>query len=100
MKIVPWGMRKLLVFIKENYNNPPLYVTENGCSDSGETLHDEQRVKFYTNYLNEVLKGNGCWPQKYGSDYLQCCVIPTRTSSYVTARGVPPLRCSLSAGYP
>ncbi len=57
LKIVPWGLRKLLVWIKDTYNNPPVYITESGCSNTGETLHDAQRVNFYRETTNEVLKG-------------------------------------------
>lgn len=28
--IVPWGMYKALNYVKENYNNPVMMVTENG----------------------------------------------------------------------
>jgi beta-glucosidase len=28
--IVPWGMRKVMNYIKERYNSPPVYITENG----------------------------------------------------------------------
>lgn len=44
--MVPWGFGKLLLWIKDHYDNPPLYVTENGFSDSGE-LHDVGRINYY-----------------------------------------------------
>lgn len=44
--IVPWGFRKLLNRIKSDYNNPPIYITENGMGDNGE-LNDEQRVRYF-----------------------------------------------------
>lgn len=57
-------MRKLLVWIKANYNNPPVYITENGVSDDSKhygSLQDQQRVRFCTNYINNVLKGIYCF---------------------------------------
>lgn len=44
---VPWGFRKLLVWIRDQYRNPPLVVTENGFADHGE-LDDQNRIKYYT----------------------------------------------------
>jgi lactase-phlorizin hydrolase len=52
---VPWGLRKLLVWIKNEYGNPEIIVTENGCSDNG-GLEDNQRVEYFRLYINEVLK--------------------------------------------
>jgi beta-glucosidase/6-phospho-beta-glucosidase/beta-galactosidase len=43
---VPWGFRKMLNWIAKEYNNPPVLVTENGFSDSGE-LNDTDRVDYY-----------------------------------------------------
>jgi lactase-phlorizin hydrolase len=63
---VPWGIRRLLVWIRDNYNNPDVYITENGVSDDAEhfgQLQDQQRIRFYTNYINNVLKAiklDGC----------------------------------------
>jgi len=45
--VVPWGFRKLLVWIANEYNNPPVYVTENGFSDRGE-LEDANRTNYLT----------------------------------------------------
>lgn len=46
LKVVPWGMRKLLNWIKDIYNNPPVYITENGFADVGE-VEDLGRVSYY-----------------------------------------------------
>ena len=58
--IVPWGLRRLLKWIKDSYGNPPVYVTENGCSDRRNDVDDQQRVNYYRCYINEVMKGKIC----------------------------------------
>ena len=55
--MVPWGLRKLLNWIKDNYGNPPVYITENGVSDRNSSMDDQHRVNFYRAYIDEVLKG-------------------------------------------
>ncbi|KAK4874765.1 hypothetical protein RN001_014125 [Aquatica leii] len=55
LKDVPWGFRKLLSWIKQEYNNPTVYVTENGFADLGE-LYDFGRIRYHQGYLNELLK--------------------------------------------
>ncbi|KAL3857463.1 hypothetical protein ACJMK2_012133 [Sinanodonta woodiana] len=57
LRINPWGIRSLLIWIRDRYGNPPLYITENGVSDDG-TLHDTRRNYYYQGYINEVLKGS------------------------------------------
>lgn len=59
---VPWGIRKLLKYIHENYR-AKIFVTENGCVVPGETnlepparLNDDFRVDFFKRYSNEILK--------------------------------------------
>ncbi|KAJ8973206.1 hypothetical protein NQ317_018955 [Molorchus minor] len=52
--IVPWGLRKLLKWVKDTYNNPKILVTENGCSDNG-TLDDDMRIDYHRGYLSAVL---------------------------------------------
>ncbi|XP_048808723.1 lactase/phlorizin hydrolase isoform X2 [Lagopus muta] len=57
LKVVPFGFRKLLRWIKEEYNNPPIYVTENGISERGAIdLNDTWRIHYHRNYINEALK--------------------------------------------
>ncbi len=54
--VVPWGCRKLLHWIRERYDNPPIYITENGCAyedvpGADGSIHDERRIAFYRDYL-------------------------------------------------
>ncbi|CAG5865922.1 unnamed protein product [Menidia menidia] len=57
LRITPFGLRRLLRFIKEEFGNPPIIITENGVSESGPVdLNDPHRVYFYKNYINQVLK--------------------------------------------
>ncbi|XP_019410207.1 PREDICTED: lactase-phlorizin hydrolase [Crocodylus porosus] len=57
LKVTPFGFRKILRWIKEEYNNPPIYVTENGISERGYTgLNDTWRMHYYKSYINEALK--------------------------------------------
>nr|AJE75662.1 putative glycosyl hydrolase [Chrysomela lapponica] len=54
--IVPWGARKMLKWVKDTYNNPPVFITENGVCDNGTSLNDFGRIQFYQDYLSEILK--------------------------------------------
>ncbi|XP_063174479.1 lactase/phlorizin hydrolase isoform X1 [Candoia aspera] len=58
LKVTPFGFRRLLKWIKEEYNNPPIYVTENGISERTDTgLNDTWRIHYLKSYINEALKG-------------------------------------------
>jgi beta-glucosidase/6-phospho-beta-glucosidase/beta-galactosidase len=46
----------MLAWIAHEYNNPPVFVTENGFSDRGE-LEDVDRIKYLTVSIN-ILKWN------------------------------------------
>lgn len=46
LKVVPWGFRKLLRWIKNEYDNPLIYVTENGFADDG-SLQDLDRIYYH-----------------------------------------------------
>lgn len=63
LKVTPFGLRKILNWIKIHYNNVPVYVTENGISDTNGSLTDLHRIHYYRTYINEMLKGIR-WPQK------------------------------------
>ena len=53
----PELMRDILVWIKNEYNNPPLYITENGFSDKTGQINDADRIDYYKYYINYVLQG-------------------------------------------
>lgn len=69
LKHVPWGLRGLLNYFKNTYNNPLVYVTESGFADTEtERLNDEGRVRYYREYINEMLKAvtiDGCNVKAY-----------------------------------
>ncbi|KAK6915790.1 Glycoside hydrolase family 1 [Dillenia turbinata] len=59
--IVPWGIQKVLKYIAEKYNCPPIYITENGMDDEeddraplDEMLDDKKRVSYFRGYLAAV----------------------------------------------
>lgn len=52
--MVPWGFYNLLTKIREDYNNPPVYISENGFPTQG-GLNDDDRVSYYRQYLNMML---------------------------------------------
>ena len=47
----------MMNWFKYNYNNIPVYITENGISDRNGSLYDYDRIHFYRLYISEVLKG-------------------------------------------
>ncbi|KAM7280785.1 hypothetical protein ACFE04_007919 [Oxalis oulophora] len=59
--VVPWGIRKVLNYVAQTYNNPPIFVTENGMDDEEndtsplhEMLDDKLRVCYFKGYLAAV----------------------------------------------
>ncbi|KAL4223206.1 hypothetical protein ACF0H5_016678 [Mactra antiquata] len=63
LKVTPWGMRRLLNWLKTEYDNVPVYITENGISDRNGSLNDQHRIYYYNNYINNMLKAiklDGC----------------------------------------
>lgn len=47
-------MFKLLMWISREYNNPTIFVTENGVSDRG-AINDYNRIDYFNAYLEAVL---------------------------------------------
>ncbi|CAK9140351.1 unnamed protein product [Ilex paraguariensis] len=57
--VYPKGLRNLLIYTKEKYNNPTIYITENGIGDANnsttkEGIKDMQRIDFYHRHLSAV----------------------------------------------
>ncbi|XP_010433301.1 PREDICTED: beta-glucosidase 10 [Camelina sativa] len=52
----PWGLEDILEYIKDNYNNPPIYILENGKPmNSNSTLQDTERIDYIEGYIGAVL---------------------------------------------
>jgi beta-glucosidase len=54
--IHPMGLRDELIYIKENYGNPKLYVTENGCAmpdvpDEKGFVADWDRIRYIKSHI-------------------------------------------------
>ncbi|XP_059649074.1 beta-glucosidase 12-like [Cornus florida] len=59
--VYPHGLYDLLVYTKEKYNNPTIYIAENGMGDynnstAKEGVKDYQRIDFYHRHLLAVIK--------------------------------------------
>uniref|UniRef100_A0ACD5WL71 Uncharacterized protein n=1 Tax=Avena sativa TaxID=4498 RepID=A0ACD5WL71_AVESA len=59
--IVPWGIRKTINYIAKKYDNPIIYITENGMDDEDDPsatidqfLNDTKRVGFFKGYVGAV----------------------------------------------
>lgn len=61
--IAPTGMRKLLGWVRNRYNNPIVYITENGVSEANkdqelplvDQLKDSVRINYYHSYMQNLL---------------------------------------------
>jgi len=59
---VPQGLQDLLNWIKDNYNNPTVLITENGWSDDGEMDDESGRILYIRGHLAAVSRAidDGC----------------------------------------
>ncbi|XP_067935078.1 cytosolic beta-glucosidase-like [Watersipora subatra] len=59
---VPWGMRKVLNYIRVTYGNPDILVTENGVSDHSGSLNDQFRIQYHSSYIANMHQAiqDGC----------------------------------------
>lgn len=66
IRMVPWGMRRLLQFVSLEYTmgRVPIYLAGNGMptGESENLLNDSLRVDYFRQYINEVLKGKNRAP--------------------------------------
>ncbi|CAG7726160.1 unnamed protein product, partial [Allacma fusca] len=63
LKVVPWGFRLVLNWIKDTYGNPEVIITENGFSDNDQVgLRDVGRKNYHNLYIRDMLKAieEGC----------------------------------------
>lgn len=61
MYSIPEGLYQLLVWIKNNYNNIEVPITENGWSDTGE-LNDVARIAYLKGHFEAIHRAieDGC----------------------------------------
>ncbi|KAK2969694.1 hypothetical protein RJ640_000578 [Escallonia rubra] len=69
IRVYPAGIQEFLVYVKEKYDNPVIYISENGIDDkdvslstSWESLTDHRRVSYYQrhlSYLRKAITDNG-----------------------------------------
>lgn len=62
LRSIPDGLRQLLIWIKKEYNNPPLVITENGWSDHGEIddIGREMYLKGHLKAIQDAIVEDGC----------------------------------------
>ncbi|PZC74787.1 hypothetical protein B5X24_HaOG207160 [Helicoverpa armigera] len=67
LKVVPWGFRKSLNWVRLNYNNPKTLITENGVAfEAG--LRDIRRINYIDSYLrslHDAMFKDGCFVVGY-----------------------------------
>ncbi|KAF8092209.1 hypothetical protein N665_0422s0038 [Sinapis alba] len=55
-KFIPWGFEGVLEYLKQSYNNPPIYILENGLATKHDsTLQDTPRVEYIQGYIGAML---------------------------------------------
>lgn len=61
LHFAPFSPRLLLNYIKNNFaKDKPIIITENGWSDTTGTLKDDDRIKYYKEYISNVYLGRWC----------------------------------------
>lgn len=59
-EVYPQGLYDLLMYLKREYNNPFMYLTENGAAFTdhldGERVHDEKRVAYLQGYMDAAAR--------------------------------------------
>lgn len=59
--IYPKGLRELLLYVKKNYNDPEVYITENGMADASnsslpvkDAIKDSLRIRYHYGHLSYI----------------------------------------------
>ncbi|KAM0937059.1 putative beta-glucosidase [Dioscorea sansibarensis] len=70
LHVVPWGIHKLMSYIKKNYRHIPVIITENGMDDANspfialdKALKDDKRISYHNEYLSNLhiaIREEGC----------------------------------------
>uniref|UniRef100_A0A8R1DFM0 Beta-glucosidase n=1 Tax=Caenorhabditis japonica TaxID=281687 RepID=A0A8R1DFM0_CAEJA len=71
VRYAPDGLHELLKYVKQKYNNIPVFITENGCMDligddekkeEEDVLEDKHRIKYIAGHLEALAKAleEGC----------------------------------------
>ncbi|XP_061385074.1 myrosinase 1-like [Danaus plexippus] len=53
--VYPEGFRKLISWLKKQYGNVEIFITENGFLTTGEDLEDQVRIDYHKEHLEQVL---------------------------------------------
>uniref|UniRef100_A0A2N9ITV4 Beta-glucosidase n=1 Tax=Fagus sylvatica TaxID=28930 RepID=A0A2N9ITV4_FAGSY len=63
LNVYPQGMEKMVTYVKERYNNIPMFITENGYGEKDnpninmqDFHHDVKRVDYMARYLDALLR--------------------------------------------
>eukprot|EP00250_Pteridium_aquilinum_P021665 c25193_g1_i2 orf=594-1838(-) len=55
---VPWAIRRTVEYVKDRYNNFPMYITQTGWgiyfNSIEDTLEDDERVEYYESHYDEL----------------------------------------------
>ncbi|KAK3204356.1 hypothetical protein Dsin_018402 [Dipteronia sinensis] len=61
--IYPKGIKQLMLYVRDNYKNPPIYITENGYAEAnnnslpiGVARKDSMRIRYYHGHLSSILE--------------------------------------------
>ncbi|KAE9602115.1 putative beta-glucosidase [Lupinus albus] len=59
LNVYPQGMKKIVTYVKNRYNNTPMYITENGYGSlydpEEEYLHDLKRINYLSGHLDNLV---------------------------------------------
>ncbi|MGZ0710003.1 GH1 family beta-glucosidase [Coraliomargarita sp. W4R53] len=77
--IVPWGVSRLLHWIDQRYEHPPIYITENGIAGDEPNVeaavNDTQRCEFFETYIQACLEARSEGVDLRG--YFAWCLLDT-----------------------